>query len=752
LTNVKSNHRLWSSIWVRAGAQRAAPLLLLLILVVAACLPIGSSPTPTPPQPTASAPPLPTVLPLPEVPPPWLTLDDAWGPYLAEREWGNPRQATRRGDGWSFTYEQALSTPYRFGEDGIAGITDRDLSVAFAFAFFRPGQPYLTERLYGLDNPNGQYGETILEDRVFYENTPTHSYMRYGYNYPFQADFVNAMIEYAKYDSQTMVAQVTLTGLTDADDAPLHLVPQVWFHPNGRGASSAGAQVARADERTWDAVYPGGHFVVVADHAPDSWQITANQYPTRAAINAALVNEGALTNHGKGDKAAWDFEVGLVSGQAQVLRFGLAYAPDFPTARAAAWRALAEADGLLAMRQAEARSLYVDDVTAHQAVYQAALMNLLWNKMYYAYDGSYQPEWEGKVDVHDVILVPDKWEFPWPAMWDACFQAKVATLADMELAKGDLRLFLSDRWQTKTGHVPNVEWFLEGETPPLFAWAAWQIYEMDGERAFLEELFPRLEMHYAFVRRAYDLDRDNLHTGGFMGMDNIPRPGYPDEEEADLSGWAAFFARDMARIADEIGQPDRADFYRVEYEQIVTQINAKLWDETTGFYYDRNVRGFLLEKSYAGLIPFITGVPDTAQSARIIEHLTSPAEFWTPYGIRSLSADSAIYEPGYSESGWKNSNWRGPIWLPINYLLVQRLEETHPTLADQLREALIANVEAQWQATDRFWEYYDAETGQGLGADHQTGWTALVANLIDEKYEYLTEPPWLHSGKGAGRG
>jgi mannosyl-oligosaccharide glucosidase len=220
-----------------------------------------------------------------------------------------------------------------------------------------------------------------------------------------------------------------------------------------------------------------------------------------------------------------------------------------------------------------------------------------------------------------------------------------------------------------------------------------------------------------------------------MGMDNIPRPGHPDEEEADLSGWVAFFARDMARIADEIGQPDRADFYREEYKRIVAQINAQLWDETTGFYYDRNAHGFLLEKSYAGLIPFIAGAPDAAQTDRIVEHLSNPAEFWTDYGIRSLSADSAIYEPGYSESGWKNSNWRGPIWLPVNYLLVQRLAETHPTLADQLREALIANVEAQWRATSRFWEYYDAETGQGLGADHQTGWTALVANLVYEKYE-----------------
>jgi hypothetical protein len=703
-----------------AGAQRFVPLLLILSLVLAACFAAVSPTSPASPQPTAVAPPLPAE------PPTWHLLDDTWGPYLAEREWGNPRESVRSGDGWSFTYEKALSTPYRFGEDGIAGVTDRALSVAFAFAFFQPGQPYLTERLYGLDNPSGQYGETILEDRVFYENTPTHSYMRYGYSYPFQADFAQAVMEYAKWDNRTMVSQVTLTGLVNARDAPLHLVPQVWFHTNG--------QVTRTDERTWDAVYPGGHFVVIADHVPDSWQVTLNQHPTRAAINAALVNQGTLANSGEGNKAAWDFVLELAPGQTQVFRFGLAQAVDFSTAQAAAESALAGADDLLAMRRAEARSLYVNDVSAHQVVYQAALMNLLWNKMYYAYDGSYEPRWRGKVDVRDVILVPDKWEFPWPAMWDTCFEAKVATLADVELAKHDLRLFLSDRWQTHTGHVPNVEWSLDGETPPLFAWAAWQIYATDGDRDFLEELFPRLEAHYAFVRKAYDRDQDNLHTGGFMGMDNIPRPGPPDEEDADLSGWVAFFARDMARIAAEIGQADRADFYRAEYEQIVAEINAQLWDEATGFYYDRNTRGFLLEKSYVGLIPFIAGASDAAQSSRIIEHLTKPAEFWTSYGIRSLSADSTLYEPGYSESGWKNSNWRGPVWLPINYLLVQRLEETHPALADQLREVLIANVDAQWQATGHFWEYYDAETGQGLGADHQTGWTALVANLIYEKY------------------
>jgi hypothetical protein len=554
--------------------------------------------------------------------------------------------------------------------------------------------------------------------------------MRYGYNYPYRADFANAVIEYAKYDSRTMVVAVRLTGLVNAASRPLHLVPEVWFHRDG--------EVIHADQRVWDAAYSGGHLVVVTDRTPDAWQITPNEYPQRAAINAELVKGDTLANRGAGSKAAWDFVVRLAPEQAETLRFGLSFSSDFQAARGAAEFALERADDLLAMRRQEAQALYLNDVTEHQDVYQAALMNFLWNKMYYAYDGSYQPEWKGEVEVHDVIMVPDKWEFPWPAMWDTCFQANVATLADIELAKHDLRLFLSDRWQTDTGHVPNVEWMMEGETPPLFAWAAWQVYDHGGDLAFLEELFPRLEMHYAFIRRAYDRDNDGLHTGGFMGMDNIPRPGPPDEEEADLSGWVAFFARDMARIASVLDLPDRADFYHNEYDLVVEQINDQLWDEETGFYYDRNARGFLPEKSYAGLVPFIAGVPDDEQTERIVEHLTNSEEFWTPYGIRSLSADSEIYEPGHSESGWKNSNWRGPIWMPLNYLIVQRLEETHPAVAYQLRDNLITNVEVQWRATERFWEYYHAETGEGLGADHQTGWTALVANLV-------------HEGWGAGR-
>jgi len=135
-----------------------------------------------------------------------------------------------------------------------------------------------------------------------------------------------------------------------------------------------------------------------------------------------------------------------------------------------------------------------------------------------------------------------------------------------------------------------------------------------------------------------------------------------------------------------------------------------------------------------GLIPFIAGAADEAQVERILAHLRNPAEFWSNYGIRSLSADSELYEPGCSQSGWKNSNWRGPVWLPINYLLVQAIAKHDPALAEKLRENLITAVESEWQRTGHFFEYYHAETGEGLGADHQTGWTALAANLIYERW------------------
>jgi mannosyl-oligosaccharide glucosidase len=219
-----------------------------------------------------------------------------------------------------------------------------------------------------------------------------------------------------------------------------------------------------------------------------------------------------------------------------------------------------------------------------------------------------------------------------------------------------------------------------------------------------------------------------------MGMDNLPRPRGPDIEQADASAWMAFFAKHLAMIAQELGYTDRVTQYQADYAAIAERINQDLWNEEDGFYYDRDQSGQLRIKSYAGLIPLIAGVPDASRTQRVLAHLSNPEEFWSDYGIRSVSKDASIYEPGYSTSGWKNSNWRGPVWLPINYLLVQALSQQDAALAEKLRQNLVLTVEREWQATHHFFEYYHAENGQGLGADHQTGWTALVANLIREQW------------------
>jgi hypothetical protein len=650
-------------------------------------------------------------------------LDDWLGPYAPERTWGNPREAISN-DGWSFTYDTALTTPYSTGEDGIAALTDKQENALVNWAFYTQDQPYLTERLYGLSNHAGIYGETVLEDRVFLENTPTHSYMRYMYRYPYEETQSEITIEYAKLDGRSMIAQITI-GMLENSKNSLIFVPEI--------LSGTGDEVIRLENGTLVAFFDAGSMVIIPETQPQSWQITPNTDPQRGTINQAIVSNQTLLNEGNGSKAAWQYSIPAGS-EGETLRFGIGYGrtPDLAYQRAKA--ALDSADRTLANRSAEAKALYRDEVSAYQDVYQAALMNLLWNKTYYQYDGSFQPQYEGKVDVHDVVLLPDKWEFPWIALWDSCFQINVAKLADINQAKNDLSLLLSDRWQNESGHVPSSEWDLDGETPPLLAWAAWQVYQQDGDKEYLRSLYPALEAHYAYASGKFDLDQDHLYTGGFMGMDNVPRPKGISLEQADLSGWMAFFADHMEKISTELGEKKRAAYYEEEYKQIAAAINEQLWDEDSGFYYDRDKNGLLLQKSYSGLIPFIAGVSSPAQTEDILTSLTDPAQFWSEYGIRSMPADSPFYESGYSASGWKNSNWRGPVWIPINYLLVNRVDEVDIGLGNWLREILITNIDQNWQQTGRFYEYYDAENGEGLGADHQTGWTALVANLIYEKY------------------
>src|SRR6266513_4640187 len=113
-----------------------------------------------------------------------------WGPYLSERQWGTVREDySKNGDAWNFfTHDQARSRAYRWGEDGLGGISDDKQHLCFALALWNGKDPILKERLFGLTNSEGNHGEDVKEYYFYLDSTPTHSYMKYLYKYP-QAAF-----------------------------------------------------------------------------------------------------------------------------------------------------------------------------------------------------------------------------------------------------------------------------------------------------------------------------------------------------------------------------------------------------------------------------------------------------------------------------------------------------------------------------------------------------------------------------------
>src|SRR3954447_22454773 len=141
-----------------------------------------------------------------------------WGPYLSERQWGTVREDySENGDAWNyFTHEQARSRAYRWGEDGLLGISDRQGRLCFAVALWNGRDPILKERLFGLANPQGNHGEDPKEIWHYLDSTPTHSYMRALYKYP-QAEYPYARLieENARRSREEREFEIWDTGIFD---------------------------------------------------------------------------------------------------------------------------------------------------------------------------------------------------------------------------------------------------------------------------------------------------------------------------------------------------------------------------------------------------------------------------------------------------------------------------------------------------------------------------------------------------------
>jgi hypothetical protein len=856
-----------------------------------------------------------------------------WGPYLSERQWGTVREDySEHGNAWeSVPHDHARSRAYRWGEDGIAGISDADQRLCFALALWNGRDAILKERLFGLTGNEGNHGEDVKEYYYYLDNVPSHAYMKMLYKYPhgafpygrlveenakrgkhdpefellatgaFDEDaYSDIVVEYAKDGPDDVLAKITATNRSLRPQT-LHLLPTLWFRNewswkpvNHRPRLT---MADRSDVATVAAHHPGlGSYQLYCEGAGEllfTENDTNNERlfdsPNESAyvkdgINDHIVGGAPTVNPAKtGTKAAAHYVREVAAGGSWTIRLRLS--------RAGQPQPFAAFDEIVERRRAEADAFYAavnpypisNDL---RSVQRQAFAGLLWTKQFYYYDvhewlagdpltpKPREQRWYGRnrdwvhLNNADIISMPDKWEYPWFAAWDLAFHVIPFALIDPAFAKEQLVLLTREWFMHPNGQIPAYEWAFGDVNPPVHAWSALRVYQIEkkatgiGDRFFLERVFQKLLLNFTWWVNRKDAEGNNVFQGGFLGLDNIgvfdrsaqlPTGGHLNQ--SDGTSWMAVYSLNMFAIALELAREnpayeDMAIKFFQHFMHIAGAMNKLgeyghgLWDEEDGFYYDvlkldsgpkipikvRSLVGLLpllavqaiepedlerfpeLQRSIEWFIEHRTDLRDSVTSmesegigarrllaivgrerlVRVLEKMLDEERFFSAYGVRAVSRTHrdhpyvltiegreyrVDYEPAESTSGLfgGNSNWRGPVWFPINYLLVEALQKFHYYYGDDLKvecpsgsghmmtlwevaselshrlldifrndggRRAVFGGEPRFQTDPHFkdyvlfYEYFHGDNGAGIGASHQTGWTALVAKLIQQCAEY----------------
>ncbi|KAI0163183.1 Six-hairpin glycosidase-like protein [Pestalotiopsis sp. NC0098] len=874
-----------------------------------------------------------------------------WGPYVAERQWATVREDySADGDAWShFTHDHARSRAFRWGEDGIAGVSDTHGLQNIAFAFWNEEDAFLKERLFGLSNPQGNHGESIKEAHFHLDNTPTHSYMKYLYKYPQKPfPYKDLLEENAKRGKEDKEYQIIDTGIfeedrywdiiietaKDEDDAeellfrvtawnrgpdpaPLHIVPHVWFRNTwawGREPEDLKPSISAHSENMAKSTHHklGDRYVLLSPSpgvGPSGEDVQPELMYTDNDTNVNLlygqenkvpyvkdafhqyIVEGkkeAINPAKTGTKCAAHFAFnesgGVAPGECAVVRFRFSKKPDN-------YLDEEEFDDVVEKRREEADDFYYrlsplpmsDDL---RSIQRQAFSGMMWCKQYYQFiwdqwangDPAQPPPPESRksirntqwrhLHIDDILSMPDSWEYPFFAAWDSAFHCIPLAMIDPDFAKKQIDLFTREWYCHPNGQLPAYEWNFGDVNPPVHAWATFRVFKIERklygrqDLDFLERVFQKLLLNFTWWVNRKDTDGKNVFEGGFLGLDNIglfnrsePLPTGGVLEQADSTGWMAFYCLCMLNIALELAKHRRIyeDIASKFFEHFIFISDAmtfksgqseekSLWNEEDGFYYDAISWGGpwiqqLPVRSLVGLIPlyatltlepelvnklpsfkkrvdwFMENRCDLAERnmasirkrgkgnrillsmvskdrlEKILKRMLDEDEFLSEHGIRSLSKHhkenpysmnvngqefKVGYVPGDSDSGLfgGNSNWRGPIWLCVNFLLVESLQRFFlfygpqfqvecPTgsgdymhlghVSEEIQHRLqhlfargddgrrsindgndVLDFDPHWKDHMWFHEFFDGDTGRGLGATHQCGWTGLIARMIHD--------------------
>src|SRR6266542_2367391 len=460
-----------------------------------------------------------------------------WGPYLSERQWGTVREVySPGGTAWdSFSHDAARSRAYRWGEDGIMGISDGQQTLCFAVALWNGRDPILKERLFGLTNSEGNHGEDVKECYYYLDATPTNSYLKALYKYPQQPfpygqlveenrrrgrddqefelidtgvfegnRYFDVVTEYAKQSPSDILIRITVHN-RGSETADLTVLPQLWFrntwswgYPVRKPELTLDRDVAVAQSEllgTYRLYRDGDAPWLFTDNETNGGRLfglpASNGY-FKDAFHELLVhrNARAVNPNQRGTKAAAHYRLEVPAGGRAVVRLRLSaetHAEPFAHFEDAIERRRSEADQFYAELQ--------QDLTEDQRLVQRqALAGMIWSKQFFYYDvpqwlkgdpGQPAPsaerkrgrnhEW-GHLNNADIISMPDKWEYPWYAAWDLAFHTISLAVVDPEFAKTQLVLLTREWYMHPNGQLPAYEWAFGDVNPPVHAWSTWRVF------------------------------------------------------------------------------------------------------------------------------------------------------------------------------------------------------------------------------------------------------------------------------------
>ena len=827
------------------------------------------------------------------------------------------------GDAWHyFPFDHAHARSYVWGEDGLAGISDFFGNLCFCVALWNGKDPILKERLFGLGNPQGNHGEDVKELYYYLDNLPSHYYMEYLYKYP-QEEFpyealrtenltrskldpeyeildtgvfddnryFDVMVTYAKQSAQDIFIRIDVTNRY-SKAAEITVLPTLWFYnrwnhgslrqkPNisTLGKNSVKTEHERLGEYYF--YFQPADRTFFTDNETNTELVTGipnESIFVKDAFHKAIISGEHITELGgrkSGTKFSPVYKYKVAAGATRSIYCRLSSAQsDNPF--------FSGFKDIFTLRKNEADEFYAailpKGMSADMAhIQRQALAGVLWSKQYYHFDVErWLANGDGITPVspskltgrnhdwthlknQDIIMMPDKWEYPWYAAWDLAFQCISMAVVDPTFAKHQLLLVMREWYMKPDGQLPSYEWNFSDVNPPVQAWAAMQVYNIEkkqkgeGDIVFLKKVFQKLLINFTWWINRKDVNGNNIFEGGFLGLDNIGVfnrsfhfPGEMQLEQADGTSWMGTYALDMMDMALEIAMHDNsfedtATKFFEHFVLIAESLNEHgLWNEEDKFFYDvlcvtgaepiplriQSVVGITslyavstISKKVMDSLPdfrkrttwfenfrknsnrfwpneerskdgeiLLSLVPKEKLIA-LLQRLVDEAEFLSEGGIRALSkyheknpysveVDGHIYsiryDPGDSTSDMfgGNSNWRGPVWMPINFLIIQSIRKygefygdelmvEYPTgsgkklnlrdVARDLTKRVIGLFERDSDGNRRlygdyswfykqpgnehlvlFYEYFHGDSGRGLGASHQTGWTALVAELISE--------------------